>query len=76
MTRYQRVSIRGDGRRRGLRQFAGWEALHVAIDDHSRIAFSQLLPNQTAQTTITFLSRAVAFYAQHGITIRALLTDN
>jgi transposase InsO family protein len=76
MTRYQRVSIRGDGRRRGLRQFAGWEALHVAIDDHSRLAFSQLLPNQTAETTITFLSRAVAFYAQHGITIRALLTDN
>ena len=77
MTRFQRVSIRGDGRRRGPRRaHFGWEALHVAIDDHSRLAFSQLLPNQTAETTITFLSRAVAFYAQHGITIRALLTDN
>ncbi len=76
MTRYQRVSIRGDGRRRGRPQFAGWEALHVAIDDHSRLAFSQLLPDQKSDTTIAFLSRAVAFYAQYGITIRGLLTDN
>jgi transposase InsO family protein len=76
MTRYQRVSIRGDGRRRGRPQFAGWEALHVAIDDHSRLAFSQLLPDQKAETTIAFLGGALAFYAQHGITIRGLLTDN
>jgi len=77
MTRFQRVSIRGDGRRRGPRRaHFGWEALHVAIDDHSRLAFSQLLPNQQALTTIGFLRQALAFYAQHGIRIRALLTDN
>src|ERR1700693_5384589 len=76
MTRYQRVSIRGDGRRRGRPQFAGWEALHIAIDDHSRLAFSRLLPNQKTQTTIAFLHDAIAFYAQHGIRIRGLLTDN
>ena len=76
MTRYQQVSIRGDGRRRGRRQFAGWQALHVAIDDHSRLAFSRMLPNQQAFTAIAFLHAAVAFYAQHGITIRRLLTDN
>src|ERR1700685_1639978 len=76
MSRYQQVSIRGDGRRRGRRQFAGWEALHVAIDDHSRLAFSQLLPNQQTSTTIDFLKNAVTFYAQHGIRIRSLLTDN
>lgn len=76
MTRYQRVSIRGDGRRRGRPQFAGWQALHVAIDDHSRLAFSRMLPNQTAETAIAFLRAAVAFYAQHGIRIRRLLTDN
>jgi transposase InsO family protein len=76
MTRYQRVSIRGDGRRRGRPQFAGWEALHIAIDDHSRLAFSQLLPNQKTETTLAFLRDAIAFYAQHGIPIRALLTDN
>jgi transposase InsO family protein len=76
MTRYQQVSIRGDGRRRGRPQFAGWQALHVAIDDHSRLAFSRMLPNQQAETAIAFLHAALAFYAQHGITIRRLLTDN
>ena len=76
MTRYQQVSIRGDGRRRGRPQFAGWQALHVAIDDHSRLAFSRMLPNQQAHTAISFLLAAVAFYAQHGISIRRLLTDN
>jgi len=76
MTRYQQVSIRGDGRRRGRPQFAGWEAPHIAIDDHSRLAFSQLLPDQKTETTIAFLRDAMAFYAQHGIRIRALLTDN
>jgi transposase InsO family protein len=76
LTRYQRVSIRGDGRRRGRPQFAGWQALHVAIDDHSRLAFTRMLPNQQAPTAIAFLHAAVAFYAQHGISIRRLLTDN
>jgi transposase InsO family protein len=76
MTRYQQVSIRGDGRRRGRPQFAGWQALHVAIDDHSRLAFSRMLPNQQAETAIAFLHAAVAFYAHLGITIRRLLTDN
>src|SRR2546425_543211 len=76
MTRYQQVSIRGDGRRRGRPQFAGWQALHVAIDDHSRLAFSRMLPNQPSETAIAFLHAAVAFYAQHGIIIRRLLTDN
>ena len=76
MTRYQQVSIRGDGRRRGRPQFAGWEALHIAIDDHSRLAFSRLLPNQRTETAIAFLQDALAFYAQHGIRVRSLLTDN
>src|SRR5207247_9689783 len=76
MTRYQQVSIRGDGRRRARPQFAGWQALHVAIDDHSRLAFSRMLPNQPSETAIAFLRAAVAFYAQHGISIRRLLTDN
>jgi transposase InsO family protein len=76
LTRYQQVSIRGDGRRRGRPQFAGWQALHVAIDDHSRLAFSRMLPNQKNETAIAFLREAVAFYAQRGIRIRRLLTDN
>ncbi len=76
MTRFQHVVVRGDGRRRGRSQFAGWEALHIAIDDHSRLAFSMILPDQKAKTTRTFLRAAVDFYAQHGISVRRLLTDN
>jgi len=76
MTRYRQVSIRGDGRRRGRPQFAGWQALHIAIDDHSRLAFSRMLPNQKTESAIAFLHDALAFYAQRGIRIRRLLTDN
>lgn len=76
MTRYRQVSLRGDGRRRGLPQNAGWEALHIAIDDHSRLAYARLMPDQKAETTIAFLEEAVAFYERHGIRVRRLLTDN
>jgi len=76
MTRFSQVSLRGDGRLRGLRQHAGFEALHVAVDDHSRLAFTQVLPDQKAHTTIAFLQHALQFFAAHGITVRALLTDN
>ena len=76
LTRFQQVKVRGDGRLRGRPQFAGFEALHVAIDDHSRLAFSRILPDQKAETTRAFLRQALAFYAQHGISIRRLLTDN
>ena len=55
---------------------AGWEMLHVAIDDHSRIAFSQLHPNERAPSTVAFLRAAVAYYARFGIRIRRVLTDN
>jgi len=76
LTRYQEVLVRGDGRRRGLHVHPGSEALHVAIDDHSRLAFTQLLPDQKAETTRGFLHDALAFYQRHGIQVRALLTDN
>ena len=76
LTRFQQVVWRGDGRRRGQHKHPGWEALHVAIDDHSRMAFTQILPDQKTHTTIAFLKDAVDFFARHGITVRALLTDN
>jgi transposase InsO family protein len=68
--------LRGDGRLRGKRKHPGFLALHVAVDDHSRIAFTQMLPDQKAATTIGFLQSAVEFFASHGIQTRALLTDN
>jgi len=76
MTRFGQVSLRGDGRLRGKKEHPGFLALHVAVDDHSRIAFTQMLPDQKAQTTIGFLNSAVEFFATHGIGVRALLTDN
>jgi transposase InsO family protein len=76
MTRFGEVTLRGDGRLRGKRSHPGLIALHVAVDDHSRMAFTQLLPNQKAETTIGFLEAARQFFARHGIAIRALLTDN
>ncbi len=56
LTRFQQVSWRADGRRRGLHKHPGCEALHVAIDDHSRLAFTQMLPDQKTDTTIAFLA--------------------
>ena len=76
MTRFSEVSLRGDGRLRGKQKHPGFLALHVAIDDHSRMAFTQMLPDQKADTTIGFLNSAVEFFATHGIGVRALLTDN
>jgi transposase InsO family protein len=54
----------------------GWEYVHVAIDDHSRIAFSAIFPDETAASTAAFLCQALAYYARLGIHFRALLTDN
>jgi transposase InsO family protein len=76
MTRFGQVSLRGDGRMRGRLKHPGFLALHVAVDDHSRMAFTELLPDQKKQTTIAFLEHARQFYARHGIQVRALLTDN
>jgi transposase InsO family protein len=76
MTRFSEVRLRGDGRLRGKQKHPGFQALHVAIDDHSHIAFTQMLPDQKAETTIQFLNSAVQFFAALGIAVRALLTDN
>jgi transposase InsO family protein len=76
MTRFNQVSLRGDGRLRGKQKHPGFLALHIAIDDHSRLAFTELLPDQKKQTTIDFLDHAREFYARHGIGMEELLTDN
>ena len=76
MTRFGEVVVRGDGRLRGRKEYPGLLALHVAVDDHSRIAFTQMLPDQKAETTVAFLRQAVDFFAQHNVQVRALLSDN
>ena len=62
-----------DGHRRTT---VGWEFVHVAVDDYSRLAYAEVLPDEKAITAIGFLGRAVAFYQRHGISVQRLLTDN
>jgi len=54
----------------------GWEFVHIAIDDHSRLAYAEVLPDEKATTAIGFLRRASAFYARYGFRVERLLTDN
>jgi transposase InsO family protein len=59
-------------RGRGL----GWDYVHVAIDDHTRLAYAEVLPDERAATCGGFLTRAAAWFAGHGVTIARVLTDN
>jgi transposase InsO family protein len=54
----------------------GWEYVHIAIDDCTRLAYAEVLENEKATTVVGFLRRAIAFYERHGITVEQLLTDN
>jgi transposase InsO family protein len=54
----------------------GWEFVHVAIDDCTRLAYIEVLADEKAITAIAFLRRALAFYRRHGITVERLITDN
>jgi transposase InsO family protein len=59
-----------------IRRKAGYEYVHIAIDDHSRLAYAEVLPDEKAVTAAEFLRRAVAFYRRYGIHVEAVLTDN
>jgi transposase InsO family protein len=54
----------------------GWEFVHIAIDDCTRLAYVEVLDDERAATAVGFLRRAVAFYRRRGITVERLLTDN
>jgi transposase InsO family protein len=55
---------------------AGWQYLHLAIDDHSRLAYGELLPTESPSDCVAFLRRAHSWYAGQGVTIERILTDN
>jgi hypothetical protein len=55
---------------------AGWQYLHLAIDDHSRLAYGELLPTESPYDCVAFLRRAHAWYAGQGVTIERVLSDN
>jgi transposase InsO family protein len=61
------------GRRR---RTVGYEYVHVAVDDYSRLAYAEVLPDEKASSAISFLRRATAFYRRHGVEVERILTDN
>jgi transposase InsO family protein len=67
---------RATGDRRGQRHGTGWEFVHVAIDDHSRVAYVELLPDELTETARGFVRRALAWFRAHGVRVRRILTDN
>jgi transposase InsO family protein len=71
--RQSQYSRRIDGRSRGL---TGHEYVHVMIDDHTRLAYAEVLDDLTASCAIAFLRRAVTWFAARGVHIRAVMTDN
>ncbi len=54
----------------------GYDYIHSVVDDHSRVAFSEILTNERADTTAAFFARAIEFFAKHGVTIERVMTDN
>jgi transposase InsO family protein len=76
--KFDRVGHRITGDRHGQSSARGigWEFVHVAVDDHSRLAFSQVLKSEKKECAMAFLIAVVAWYERHGIKIERLMTDN
>ena len=62
----------GQSRNRGI----GWEHLHVAVDDASRLAYTEILPDERKESACAFLARALDFFQAHGVTVERVMTDN
>jgi transposase InsO family protein len=76
LARIRAVGHRIHGDRRRTTKGAGWEYVHVAIDDHSRVTYVEVLPDQRGETCAAFLTRSVAWFAGRAITVRRVMSDN
>ena len=76
--RFERTGHRITGKRTGnaASRGSGWEYVHVAIDDASRVAFSQILPDERKESAVAFLKAAVAYYQSLGVKVARVMTDN
>lgn len=74
--RFERPGHRVTGHRQPRSRGAGWEYIHVAIDDHSRLGFSTIQPDETGHSACRALLEAVRYYAGFGIQFKRVLTDN
>lgn len=74
--RIERPSHRVTGDRTDRTRGAGWEFLHLAVDDHSRLAYTEILADEGKRSATAFLLRAMAWFADHGVTTERVMTDN
>jgi transposase InsO family protein len=76
--RFERTGHRITGDRTGQSKGrgTGWEYLHLAVDDHSRLAYSEILPDEKRGSCLTFLVNALRFFRRHGVVIERVMTDN
>jgi transposase InsO family protein len=70
------IGHRITGDRRGQKRGGGWDFLHVCIDDASRLAYSEILPDERQASAVAFLERAIAWFATLGVTVERVMTDN
>lgn len=77
LVRIQRgAGHRVTGKRTSQAKGAGWERVHVCVDDATRLAYVEVLPDEKARTAVGFMKRAIAFYRSHGIVVEGVMTDN
>jgi transposase InsO family protein len=74
--RFEAVGHRMTDDRTVRSRHVGWEFVHVCIDDASRVAFSQILPDERKESAVAFLRAAVAYYASLGVKVARVMTDN
>lgn len=74
--RIVRPSHRVTGDRRDRSEGAGWEYLHLAVDDHSRLAYTEILRSEQKRDATAFLLRALTWFADHGVNVEGVMTDN
>jgi transposase InsO family protein len=75
--RFSRPGHRVTGTRKGSRnRGAGWECVHVAVDDCTRLAYVEVLADERGVTTVGFYDRALAWFARHGVTVERIMSDN
>jgi transposase InsO family protein len=68
--------VHGRDQRPSRKRGPGWDFIHTAVDDHSRLAYAEVLPDERADTCVAFWQRARGFFANHAITVTAVMTDN
>jgi len=70
------IGHRITGDRRGQRKGIGWDLVHVCVDDASRLAYTEVLPDEKKESACAFLTRALTFFAAHGVSVERVMTDN